>query len=96
MSCMTIHFTYLQISRLDIRPHIKWAVRLVILHMVTSIFLRGLSGKYYHALFEFKHYFCSDVGFITIVVRSMGQTGAKMKYGVPNVPGQCVFLWAHR
>ena len=34
----------LQISRSDIRPHIKWAVSLVILHMVTSIFLWGLCG----------------------------------------------------
>ena len=33
-----------QIRRLDIRPHIKWAVKLVILHMVTSIFLRALCG----------------------------------------------------
>ena len=45
MSCMTIFF-YKQvlISRSDIRPHIKWAVSLVILHMVTSIFLHGLCG----------------------------------------------------
>ena len=33
-----------QISRSDIRPHIKWAVSLVILHMITSIFLRALCG----------------------------------------------------
>ena len=33
-----------QISRSDIRPHIRWAVSLVILHMVTSIFLRGMCG----------------------------------------------------
>ena len=33
-----------QISRSDIRPHIKWAVSLVILHMVTSISLQGLCG----------------------------------------------------
>ena len=32
------------ISRSDIRPHIKWAVSLVILHMITSIFLRALCG----------------------------------------------------
>ena len=37
-------FINLQINRLDIRPHIKWAVSLVILHMVTSIFLQGLCG----------------------------------------------------
>ena len=37
-----IFYTQVQISRSDIRPHIKWAVSLVILHMVTSIFLQGL------------------------------------------------------
>ena len=45
MSCMTIFFyKQVQIRRSDIRPHIKWAVSLVILHMVTSIFLQGLCG----------------------------------------------------
>ena len=46
MSCMTILFFFinLHISRSDIRPHIEWAVSLVILHMVTSIFLWGLCG----------------------------------------------------
>ena len=45
MSCMTTFFyKQVQISRSDIRPHIKWAVSLVILHMVTSIFLQGLCG----------------------------------------------------
>ena len=45
MSCMTIFFyKQVQISRSDIRPHIKWVVSLVILHMVTSIFLQGLCG----------------------------------------------------
>ena len=39
-----IFYTQVQISRSDIRPHIKWAVSLVILHMVTSIFLQGLCG----------------------------------------------------
>ena len=39
-----IFYKRVQISRLDIRPHIKWAVSLVILHMVTSIFLQGLCG----------------------------------------------------
>ena len=34
----------MQISRSDTRPHIQWAVSLVILHMVTSIFLQGLCG----------------------------------------------------
>ena len=37
-------YKQVQISRSDIRPHIKWAVSLVILHMVTSIFLQGLCG----------------------------------------------------
>ena len=32
------------ISRSEIRPHIKWAVSLVILHMITSIFLRAWCG----------------------------------------------------
>ena len=32
------------ISRSDIKPHIKWAVSLVILHMITSIFLRAVCG----------------------------------------------------
>ena len=45
MSYMTIFFyKQVQISRSYIRPHIKWAVSLVILHMVTSIFLPGLCG----------------------------------------------------
>ena len=39
-----IFYKHVQISRLDIRPHIKWVVSLVILHMVTSIFLQGLCG----------------------------------------------------
>ena len=30
MSCMTILFLKLQITRSDIKPHIKWAVSLVI------------------------------------------------------------------
>ena len=42
MSCVTILFKNLQISRSDIRPHIKWVVSLVILHMVNSIFLQSL------------------------------------------------------
>ena len=37
-------YKQVQISRSDIRPHIKWAVNLVILHMVTSIFLWALCG----------------------------------------------------
>ena len=37
-------YEQVQISRSDIRPHIKWAVSLVILHMVTSIFLWALCG----------------------------------------------------
>ena len=37
-------YKQVQISRSDIRPHIKWAVSLVILHMVTSISLQGLCG----------------------------------------------------
>ena len=39
-----IFYEQVQISRSDIRLHIKWAVSLVILHMVTSIFLQGLCG----------------------------------------------------
>ena len=39
-----IFYKQVQISRSDIRPHIKWAVSLVILHMVTSISLQGLCG----------------------------------------------------
>ena len=42
---MTIFFyKQVQINSSDIRPHIKWAVSLVILHMVTSISLQGLCG----------------------------------------------------
>ena len=37
-------YKQVQISRSDIRPHIKWAVSLVILHMITLIFLRALCG----------------------------------------------------
>ena len=37
-------YKQVQISRSDIRPHIKWAVSLMIFHMVTSIFLRALCG----------------------------------------------------
>ena len=39
-----IFYKQAQISRSDIRPHIKWAFSLVILHMVISIFLQGLCG----------------------------------------------------
>ena len=39
-----IFYKQVQISRSDIKPHIKWAVSLVMLHMVTSIFLQGLCG----------------------------------------------------
>ena len=37
-------YKQVQISRSDTRPHITWAVSLVILHMITSIFLRALCG----------------------------------------------------
>ena len=37
-------YKQVQISRSDIKLHIKWAVSLVILHMITSIFLRALCG----------------------------------------------------
>ena len=37
-------YKQVQIRRSDMRPHIKWAVSLVILHMITSIFLRALCG----------------------------------------------------
>ena len=37
-------YKQVRISRSDIRPHKKWAVSLVILHMITSIFLRALCG----------------------------------------------------
>ena len=52
----------------------------------------GLWEKYYYALFDItqRHYFCSDVGFTNIVVRYMGQSGAKTKYIVPTVQGQCL------
>ena len=42
----TFKYKQVQISRSDIRPHIKWAVSLVILHMVTSIFLGLCVGMY--------------------------------------------------
>ena len=35
-------YKQVQIIRSDIRPHMKWAVSLVILHMITSIFLQAL------------------------------------------------------
>ena len=37
-------YKQVQIRRSDTRPHIKWDVSLVILHMITSIFLRALCG----------------------------------------------------
>ena len=37
-------YKQVQISRSDMRPHKKWAVSLVILHMITSIFLWALCG----------------------------------------------------
>ena len=43
-------YKQVQISRSDIRPHIKWAVSLVILHMITSIFLQALCGYMARAL----------------------------------------------
>ena len=42
-----------QISRSDIWPHIKWAVSLVILQMVTSIFLLGLCGYIWVSILTF-------------------------------------------
>ena len=39
-------YKQVQISRSDIRPHIKWAVSLVILHIVTSVFLPGFVWVY--------------------------------------------------
>ena len=45
MSCMTILFiSKCKSADQTSRPHIKWAVCLVILHMITSIFLRSLCG----------------------------------------------------
>ena len=41
VSCMIIVFSCLQITRSDIRPHVKWAVNLVIA-AGNLIFLRGL------------------------------------------------------
>ena len=38
-------FLNLQITRPDIRPHMKWAVSLVIAYMATLIFLRELCGN---------------------------------------------------
>ena len=43
VSCMTILFQNLQITRSDIRSHTKW-LSAWWLHMVTSVFLRGLCG----------------------------------------------------
>ena len=42
--CHVWPYFFINKCRSDIRPHIKWAVSLVILHMVTSIFLQGLCG----------------------------------------------------
>ena len=39
-------YKQVQISRSYIRPHIKWAVSLVIVHMITSILLRGFVWVY--------------------------------------------------
>ena len=56
-------YKQVQISRSDIRPHIKWAVSLVILHMVTSMSLQGCVGIYgltyslYHPRGYLTHYF---------------------------------------
>ena len=45
VSCMTILFLNLKIIRPDIRPHIKWAVSLVIAYVpVTLILPRDLRG----------------------------------------------------
>ena len=54
VACMTILFRDVQISRSDIRPHIKWAVSLVILHMVfysssgVCVGMYGLTYSFYH------------------------------------------------
>ena len=44
VSCITILFSKLQITRSEIRPRREWAVSLLIAYMVTSIFLSGLCG----------------------------------------------------
>ena len=41
-------FLHLQITRSDIRPHIKWDASLVSAYRVTFIFLRGLCGHNYY------------------------------------------------
>ena len=38
---------------------------------------------------DIMYYFSFDVGFTTIVVLSMGQSGAETKYAVMTVRGQC-------
>ena len=50
-----IFYKQVQISRSDIRPHIKWGVVLVILHMVTSISLQGLCGYIYGLTYSLYH-----------------------------------------
>ena len=45
VSCMTIHFPNLQITRLDITPHIKWAVSLVIEYGHLNLNIWSVSEK---------------------------------------------------
>ena len=53
---MTILFLNLQIIRLNIRPHIKWAVSLVIAYGQTLIFLRNLCGyRMYGLIYSLYH-----------------------------------------
>ena len=55
---------------------------------LSDISKKIVGKKDYHSLFDITHYLSSDVGFTNTVVRSTGQSGSKMKYGVPTVRGQ--------
>ena len=56
---------------------------------LSKISNRIVGKKYYNALFNITQCLASDVGFTNIVVQSTGQSGAKTKYGVPTVRGNC-------
>ena len=58
-------------------------------HTALSEISNSFVGKKYDlALFDFMHYFSSDVRFTNIVVQSKRQSGVETKYGVPTVRRQ--------
>ena len=74
----------------DIRSHIKWAVSLVIAHMVPSIFLRGLcSYVWVNILTLSPLYLCACRGSHAHLLLEL-----KSAHGI--IPQEIKYLWVHR